>query len=319
MRRLGGRATRARTALSVALVGVTLAPLAGAAEPDGSSLSRAHDAYARGAAAYAVGDYTRAARELAFADALVPDDVTLKAALDAVTLADDPVLGVELIERSTRVTGRALPPPIAHSVAVAEARFAHRTGRIVVRCDGCLALVDGSSVVVGVPRVVLVGVHQVALQAGASPEDRLVTVGADETREVAPGAEPSVPSSIAAEAKTPLHEEAQAGVSPAWFVAAAAVTVGLGVGTILSGVSTANDHDRFVSAGCQSTGGTSCTQLASTGESAQTSTRWLGVGTAVAVAGTAALGIFGVRWHRVGGGTVSAHLAGATAVVDVSF
>lgn len=177
----GGRATCARVAACASLFCLVLAGTARAAEPDGPNLSRAHDAYTRGAAAYEQKDYARAARELSMADSLVPDPVTLRAALDAVRLADDPVLGAELLARASRGPQDAL---LAAAVSAARARFAHRTGAVVVHCDGCLVLVDGAPARTGDPHVVLPGVHTVTLQRSGPPEPRLVSVAADVTLEV---------------------------------------------------------------------------------------------------------------------------------------
>jgi hypothetical protein len=251
------------------------------------------------------------------ADALVPDDVTLKAALDSATLADDPVLGIQLIERATRVKDTTTSPALAHALTLAEARFAHRTGRIVVRCNDCLALVDGAQLQAGAPRIVLVGTHLVALQRGGVAEERLVAVLADETREVVPGDTTTAPDAAATKARSETNDHAP-GLSPLWFVVAAATTVGLGAATIASAVDTVNDHVGFDRAGCASWPAPSCAALAASGRDAQTWTSWLAVGSSAALAGTAALGIFGVRWHR-GGHTVAANLAGTTVTVRLTF
>ena len=317
MWRTGGRATRACLAVSVLLVLLTNAARASAADPDGSSLSRAHDAYARGAAAYAQGDYSRAARELSAADALVPDAVTLRAAIEAVTLADDAVLGVELIGRAARGPQDAA---LAHAVSVAQERFAHRTGAIVVRCDGCLALIDNAPVPVGELHVVLPGVHLVAVQRKGPPVPRLVTVAADETREViahSVGAAPDAAPDPSPAPRARAHESE--GVSPAWFVAAAGVLVALGAVTIGSAVDTANDHSAFENAHCDVAPGSSCQTMRSAGQSAQTRTSWFGVATGAAAAGTTALGLFGIRWHRMGGGDVAVDVRGSSAYVRLAF
>jgi hypothetical protein len=165
-----------------------------------------------------------------------------------------------------------------------------------------------------------VGVHLVAVQRGGAPEERLVTVAADETREVLPDEasaehDATVPKGL----PETVTNDQTAGLSPLWFVVGAATTVGLGVATIASAVDTLNDHGRFESFGCESSSAPGCAGLAATGRGAQTRTTWLAIGSGAALAGTAALGIFGVRWHRGGGGTVSAHLAGTTTALRVTF
>jgi hypothetical protein len=308
---------RARIGRSIGALCLVLPVQVFATEPDGSSLSRAHDAYTRGAAAYAQGDYTRAARELAAADALVPDPVTLRAALEAVTLADDPILGAELLARAARAPDDAA---LAHAAAVARERFAHRTGAIVVRCDGCLALVDNVPVTVGTAHVVLPGVHLVAVQRNGPPVPRLVTVGADETREViAHDAGSAFDRSAKDSTVASPPRDDSGGVSPLWFGGAAAVVVGLGAVTVASAVNTVSDHSSFENARCGVTNGPSCATIASAGQSAQTRTAWLGVATGVAIAGTTALGLFGVRWHAPGASVATLSVHGSSASLRFTF
>jgi len=311
----GGRATRVRLAVCAASVCLAAAPRASAAGPDGTELSRAHDAYARGAAACAQGDYARGARELALADTLVPDAITLRAALDAVTLADDPVLGTELIARAGRSPGDA---PLARSVAGAQARFAHRTGVLIVRCNGCLALVDGVPIKADEARVVLPGVHVIAVQQGGAPEPRLVTVAADETRDFAADAPTPAPSPAFAPHAPPGGGEA-GGLSPVWFFAAASATVVLGAVTVWSAVDTADDHATFDSNHCGVIATGTCSKLASTGQSAQTRTTWLGVATGVAAVGTGLLAGLGVRWHHAAGAEVALDMGVGSASLRVAF
>jgi hypothetical protein len=304
----GGRAARAPLALAVSL-SIARPGVALASEPDASNLSRAHDAYARGAAAFAQGDYARAARELSTADALVPDSVTLRAALDAVTLADDPVLGSDLIARARRDPSNA---PLAHAAALAEQRFVHRTGAVIVRCDGCLAVLDGASAPVGKAIVVLPGVHTVSVQRHAGPETRLVSVGVDETREVLVHAL-EVPAGTG-DAAGP----APRGLAPGWFVGAVVVSVALGATTAWSAVDTANRHATFDADGCAALGSAACVALASTGQSDQARTLGLGIATGVVVAGAALLGGLGTRWHTPRH-EVALDVTGPAAVARVTF
>jgi hypothetical protein len=277
---------------------------------DAGLLLRARDAYARGAAAYAQGDYSRAARELAVADELVPDATTLRAALEAVTRADDAVLGIELLARTTRDPS---DPELARVAELARARFQHRTAKIAVRCDGCVATIDGAPARIGSPNVVLPGVHTVTVQRQRSPETRLVTVAPDEEREVfvrtIPAAAPEVRPS----------PQPASGVSPSWFIGAALATVALASVTTWSLVDTVNDHVAFDSARCGESASGACASDASTGESAQTRTQWLAVGTVAAVVGTTALGLFGVRWHSAAKGDVALSASAGSAGLRVSF
>jgi hypothetical protein len=327
MRWFGGRATRARLAMSLscsalALVGLVEPDDASASEPDGSNLSRAHDAYARGAAAYAQQDYERAAREFATADELVPAAVTLRVALEAVTLADDPVLGMELIERAHREPTDA---QLARAVAIAQQRFVHRTGSLVVRCDDCLAVIDGSPATVGQPRRVLPGVHTVSVQRHGSPETRLVPVLVDDTREVlvrarSPEGEALPPIQLSPLPPSVLPPaEANRGVSPAWFVAASIASVGLAAVTVWSALDTTSDHQAFENQGCSATDKAGCNALASAGQGAQTRTLALGIGTGAAIVGTTLLGAVAVRWHAPTGREVGLALTATSAALRVTF
>src|SRR5580693_6760902 len=95
-----GRFRHAASLLAASAAALLLAGEAFAQRPASTDASRARDAFERGSAAYRLGDYARAAAEYARADALDPNPAALRAALDAATLADDPVLGEELIERA---------------------------------------------------------------------------------------------------------------------------------------------------------------------------------------------------------------------------
>jgi hypothetical protein len=284
-----------------------LAAGAARAEDVATNQARARDAYDRGSIAYRRGDYARAAAEFAQADALAPDPVALRAALDAATLADDAVLGTELLERARRAPG---DKTLADVVATARARFAHRTGRIVVRCPEsasaagagptaaapCLATLDGTVLEPSKERVVAVGVHTVTVQSDGAAEQRIVQVGPDQSVEISP----SVPRE-AAPAPPPSPAPAPSssgGISPAWFAAAAGATAVLGGLTVWSGLDTSNRHSSFANTGCSAANPPAeCGSLRSDGLSAEHRTNVLLAGTAALAVGTAALGLFFVRWN----------------------
>src|SRR5262249_30308245 len=71
-----------------------------AAHANEPPLDAARQAYDRGATAFDNKDYATAARELARADDLVPNNVALVTALKAALRADDAVLGMTLAERA---------------------------------------------------------------------------------------------------------------------------------------------------------------------------------------------------------------------------
>ncbi len=135
-----------------------------AADPPSTDV-QAHQAYERGTSAYRRKDYATAAREYAAADALSPNPVALQAAIDAAVQADDPVLGLQLLERAK---GAPRTSALLSTMLVAEQKFAHRTGRIGITCPAqpCLATIDGAAIDPSQPTVVRVGAHSVMVESG---------------------------------------------------------------------------------------------------------------------------------------------------------
>jgi hypothetical protein len=310
MSRRGARPSRTQRGLVVLGVAVQLFASQRARADDAEA--RAKDAYDRGAIAYRAGDYERAATEFAAADALAPSPVSLRAAIDAATLADDAILGTELLERTAGRSATRHDADLARVMATARARFAHRTGRIVVHCPStpCLATVDGSAIEASRARIVAPGVHTVTLQTTGPAEPRLVDVPADQTIEVG-NSMPQAPPVAAVESPPP---PASGGLSPVWF-AAAVVATGAALGlSVWSGVDTLNQHAAFVDAGCPLENRASCSALASGGVSDQTRTTVLIVATGALAVTTAALGLFATRWH--GRATATVGLADRGGVVS---
>lgn len=261
----------------------------GVASADSSESTRARDAYDRGIAAFQRGEFAAAAREFATADALVPSRVALHAALDAAIRADDPVLGIELLDRVARAPTDAALETTARD---ARAKFARRTGRVSVVCGAspCRATIDGAAVDGGARVVLRVGPHVAIVESDGRRERRDVDVPPDDTVVLSP-------SGVGVAAPPPTRPRASGGVSPVWVyfgIGATAIVGGLG---IASGIDTAKKHSNFVNAGCDR-GGPGCLTSANDGSSAQTRTNvLLGVTAALAVT-TAAIAIFAVRWKK---------------------
>lgn len=162
---------------------------------------RARKAYDRGVVAHKQGAYARAANEFALADTLAPSPVALRAALDASVKADDPVLGMELVARSSRVS--PLSAELRTSVEAAKTSFVGRTGTMTLRCNEgapCEASVDGATLTAEKSRIVRVGEHAVVVRARGAEETRSVRVGPDERVELRPSnaSAPAAPSGPAA-------------------------------------------------------------------------------------------------------------------------
>src|SRR5262249_46498864 len=146
----------------IALVSCAGVATAADARADGTE-AQAHEAYERGTRAFRRGDYATAAREYAAADALSPNPVALQAALDAAVQADDPVLGVALLDRAR---GSARTDGLFTTMMTAERKFAHRVGRIRPECPAspCLAAIDGAASPPGQAAIVRVGSHTVTVE-----------------------------------------------------------------------------------------------------------------------------------------------------------
>jgi hypothetical protein len=322
----GARARALVLALSLSPAVAALGEETACAQVAATDKARAADAYERGRIANERGDFARAARELALADSLVPDPVTLRVALRAATLADDAVLGTELLERAAAPLARApMDRQLAGVVAEARLRFAHRTGRVVVLCPEavhCMATIDGAATTPGETRIVSVGVHTVGVQGNGLPEQRMLDVGADQTvtvglpAQATPVAAPTpLPPVVPARPRSPAPTHG--GASPLWFLGAAVITAGAGAITIVSALDTANRHADFDSSGCARAPASGCSSLAGDGLSAQRRTDALLIGTAVLAASTATLGVFFTRW--TGGRDVSVGLGPREAFVRASF
>src|SRR4051812_29325922 len=103
----GRRAALACAAL-VLILPIGLAPAtAHAGETDEELEARRW--YDRGAAAYDAGNWAVAATQFAHADELVPNLTVLRLALTASVRADDPVVGMSLVDRAKKRLGEGSP------------------------------------------------------------------------------------------------------------------------------------------------------------------------------------------------------------------
>jgi len=293
-------------ALSVAL-GLLVAPAVAGADPTAGPATdaareraRAREAYDRGAAAHQRGDHATEARELARADAILPNAVTLQAALDAAVEADDPVLGITLCDRAQRAP---LEGSLAAVVQRARARFGGRVGRVRVDCEGtsaCAVTLDGSAVDAGLAIVVPVGSHVVSVTRAGQVEQRTLEVEPDGT------AHPVFTERGGAHAMDlpPLAPTAAApapGPSPAWFVAALGATVIAAGVTVGLALDTSSQHAGFVAAGCPGPAHADCSALASDGLAAQLRTNALIGVTAALGAATVVAGVLTFRVRGAAG------------------
>lgn len=261
-------------------------------------LGDARKAYDRGAKAYDAGDYATAAREAAYADLLVPNDVALELALKAALKIDDPVLAMVLADRAE---GRKDAGDAAKVLAEqARKGAAERVGELRVDCKGartCTATVDGAPFPFLARSWATVGPHAVRVVADGRAETFEVVVARgreavvavrDRSSATPPPVAPSAPAPASPASSSPDRADGSGGLSPVWFWAGVAVTAALGAGAIASGVDTQNQHDDFVARPSR--------DASASGQSAETRTNVLLGVTGGAAAVTLALGLFAVKF-----------------------
>lgn len=282
---------------------LVVAAAAGSARAQ-DDVETARAAYARGAAAYDRGDYAAAAQEFALADRLAPNPVALEHALKSATAAGDAVLAFELLDRAK---GRKTTSAFAKDSESARGRFAARVGKLAVRCPksaSCEAKLDGVTFGVESERWVTTGEHVVEISTNGRSSRHNVLIESGISREiVATDAAPprdgaperkavARPRSDREPERVGMREPDSAGVSPVWFWVGAGVTLALGAVTTWSGLDTLQKHDEYRAHESD--------QTEDAGRSAQLRTNVLLGATAVAAAGTTALGLFVVDFGREG-------------------
>lgn len=292
------------------LVALALVLTAASAEADSTDADRARakEAYARGVRAHDAGDLRAAAAAFAEADALAPSPVALMAALDAAVDADDPVLGAELLERSTR---EPPTPAFSASIAAARAKLGGRAGKVRIACPAsatCASTVDGRALNGDGPAWVSVGRHTVVVRVDGDPREHVVDVRAGETFVLSPmEAKPAplpapAPESAPAPAAVPPPSGGEpspaprSGLSPVAFFVGAAVTVGFGAGAAVTGLLAKGKYDDFVAKKCDQGPAPGCAALQDDGEPLVVATNVLLAGAAVSAIATAVIGAAFTDW-----------------------
>jgi hypothetical protein len=280
-----------------------LTPVAQAGSGSAADAAEARSAYSAGTQAYRKGDFTASAREYSRADALAPNDVALQAALESAVLADDVVLGMELLERSRR--GPVKKEGLKKAVEAARQKFQDRAGRVHFPCSDtlqCTATIDGVSVDTRSMPWLLVGEHTVVLSIGERSSTLRVTVSPGAILDVSPG-DAALPSSApsASVSAPPAASSApiatwdeppvvHKGLSPVLFFVGAGATLALAGVTVWSAL----DAKSQLNGNCASSGPDSC--LSGDDSNAQKRTNTLlGLTSGMAVA-TALVGILWTNW-----------------------
>jgi hypothetical protein len=309
----------AALAVAAALAAAGPARAQGQPGPDAPTDDAAAQAYDAGVEAHRQRDYARAAALFARADDLAPAPASRLAALKSALLADDPVLGMVLVERASRAGG--VDGPLRDAVKEAEGRFSGRVGRVRIACAGCAATIDGTAAAIGQDVIVAPGERVLVISAGGRVERRSIRIEPGATVEVSPeppataiSATPPVapPAAVAgprANAPSTAPRRARdgsgAGVSPAWFFVGAGLTTVLGGLTIASGIDVRAQEDAFYRA--------PTAEKADDGQAAETRTYVLGALTGAAGLATAAVGLFAVRWSN-GAATAGVGVSGAASL-----
>lgn len=262
-----------------------------------SNVARADDGshtafqlYEEGKRAYDAGDYESAGKLLSRADSIGPNAAVIDLAMAAARKNDDPVLGMELVERAEK---RGL----ASTARAGRDVFASRVGLLSISCPGskrCEARVDGVAWNGQQSQWLRTGEHAVLLESDANAEHFSVHVESAKTLVVRPTRIvqilPPTPSVIANEregAPSPKR------ISSAWFWGGVITTTALGAATTVSGLDTLAKRSDFRANPYND-------DLASSGQAAETRTNVLLVSTLVAAAATSALAYFAWRPQRHG-------------------
>ncbi|NUP11705.1 MAG: hypothetical protein HOW73_37135 [Polyangiaceae bacterium] len=212
----------------------------------------AKEAYDRAADAFARKSYSEAAASFALADRLEPNPIALEAAFKAVLLADDPVLGMELVERAG---SRPANPKIDSYVVQAKAAFETRAGKLSVTCAderGCTVKLNGVDLELGKRHWVRAGAQQLAVTVDGATKPYSIDVKPRASVDFTAPAPPRSPSAAHGDAATETNEagprvedKPSRGLHPAIFGVTAGLFAIAGGVTIWSGVDTLDLHDRY--------------------------------------------------------------------------
>ncbi|MBX3228237.1 MAG: hypothetical protein KIT84_26570 [Labilithrix sp.] len=247
--------------------------VAGVARADGDEKARAKEAYTRGLAAHDAHDYPAAARAFAEADTILPSAVALTAALDAAVDADDPALGAELLERSSRPGGT---PALAASVAAAKKKLGGRAGKVRLTCPSgslCRVVVGGRETTS--ETWVATGKHVAAVTVDSTTREQAIEVRAGETVTIAPSPPPTTAPAPPVVAVTPAPQEPapqepappnMRRVPPVVVYVGAGLTLLLAGGAVGTGLVAKAQHDDFTAKGCDRGPGPDCKDIQERGE-----------------------------------------------------
>lgn len=255
------------------------------AQAESDAQARARSAYEQGLKAHGAGDHKAASRAFAAADAAVPSDEALEAALDEAALDGDAAFAMNL---TLRAQDRKVDDRTAAAVQRVRAAFRDRVGSLSIDCAGarvCRVVLDaGGEDDAAQARYLTAGAHTARVRRDDQEQATSFVVTAGETRWLRPEA-PKAATHVAFSDVSGRRSTFRAVV----FVGAG-LTVASLAATIVSGIDVVAKRSSFRDGGCAadvpSTGPVSpdCQGVADRGSAAQTRTN-------VLVAVTAGLGL----------------------------
>ena len=271
--------------LSLAFVMVASNANVAFAAGENEQKAQARAVYDGAALAYSRGDFFVAAQEFSRADAMQPNDIVLGQALEAATRAGSAALAMNLVERTHAREG--VSADVVARADMANAAFATKASKIVIKCDACDELEIDNAKVESKGVWVDPGPHVVEMHRGTHIDRLELHPTEGVTLEAIAPPLPKAPMPVYHVVRVSADKRP---FSPIVFYAAAGVTAALGGLTIASAVDTRAKHTAFE--------GNPTDAMGDAGASAQVRTNFLVGATAVALVSTAALGIFAVHWGK---------------------
>ncbi len=278
-----------------AWAGVVLLLLGSArgARAESDAQARARLAYERGLKAHAAGDHKMASRAFADADATVPSDEALEAALDEAALDGDAAFAMNL---TLRAQDRKVDERTAAAVQRVRTAFRDRVAMLSVDCAGarvCRVVVDASAEDDAArSRYLVAGTHTARVRRDERDQTSTFDVAAGETRWLRPEAPK------AATSPSPPDVAARRSTFRAVVFVGAGLTAASLAASIVSGVDVVAKRSSFRDGGCAadvpSTAPVSpdCQGVADRGSAAQTRTNVLFAVTAGLGVATLAVELF---------------------------
>ncbi|HWM86453.1 MAG TPA: hypothetical protein VNO33_11460 [Kofleriaceae bacterium] len=213
-----------------------------------SKVAAAAKAFSLAQQAELSGDHRAAAEHYELADRMVPSPEALRSAVRMRLKAGDEASAATLAETLARRHQDERSKKIAADILD---RLRPRLARVSLSCTpSCGAVVDGAAV--GVDEAsshifyVEPGRHTIGAGFGAAgAQQQQITAQAGKSVEVALAAEPAPAIDLGVTAEKPARRAPPSGLSRGWFIASAALTVGLAGATVWSGLDVIDRNEKY--------------------------------------------------------------------------